>query len=178
MGSQAHQHDGHMHAPKAGRGRLLLSVALNLVVIIAVLVSDVLVLFFDLPLADLLLTVGLSMYVLFQSSRMLKQAVSTLMERSPSGFDFEEMRARIRMIPGVQDLRHVHVWRLDESQLALEAHVLIERNNLQYLEDIKCIIKHRLSTEFTVQHSTLEFDFASRGPQVTSGGYEGAPVPS
>ena len=177
MGSQTYQHGEHLYPPQTERGRLILSIALNLAIIIAVLVSDVLVLFFDLPLVNLLLSIGLSIYVLVQSFRVLRQAVSALMKRAPSGFDLEEMRARIQMIPGVQDMHHVHVWRLDGSQLALKAHILIERNNLQYLEDIKCIIKHRLSTEFTVQHSTLEFDFASRDPQVTSG-YEGAPVPS
>ena len=59
----------------------------------------------------------------------------------------------------VIDMHHLHVWQLDDEHAALEAHITIEKGDLEQMEEIKEAIKRLLDERFHIAHSTLEFEF-------------------
>ena len=83
------------------------------------------------------------------------------MEGTPVDFDFGELVDNVLQIEGISSMHHVHVWELDEQHRALEAHVVLKKGSPEELESIKRQIKHTLSDEFHIQHSTLEFEYAN-----------------
>jgi len=56
-------------------------------------------------------------------------------------------------------IHHLHVWQLDEHNTALEAHVVIDKRDLEQMEEIKRAVKALLAERFAIAHSTLEFEF-------------------
>ena len=59
---------------------------------------------------------------------------------------------------GLDDIHHFLVWSLDEETIALDAHVVANIETFDEMESIKNIIKKKLSDEFNIKHSTLEFE--------------------
>jgi cobalt-zinc-cadmium efflux system protein len=107
---------------------------------------------------DPLLTALIAAYILAQSVQMLRRTVAILMNSAPPDLDYDAMVAAMEAVPGASEVHHVHVWQLDERRTACEAHVVVERPDLQAMERIKRDIKARLQDEFGVGHATLEVE--------------------
>jgi len=89
----------------------------------------------------------------------LKKTINILMEGSPTHLDPKEIANRVSKLDGVENMHHVHIWNLDESNYLFEAHVLIKKCDLESIEKIKKDIKQELETQYHIHHSTLEFEF-------------------
>lgn len=126
---------------------------------VGVLAAGALVLRYGWLWIDPLLTGILSIYILAQSARMLRRTVRILMDSAPPDFPFDEMVREMESVEGVLEVHHVHVWQLDEERTAVEAHVVIQRRDLEAMEEIKRTLKTRLRHAYTVGHTTLEFEF-------------------
>ena len=80
------------------------------------------------------------------------------MEGSPDNIVSDDVKKLIKEINGIQDIHHIHVWHLDESRIAMEAHIVVTANKLSEVEFIKDKIKILLKNNFNITHSTLEFE--------------------
>ncbi|MCB9784532.1 MAG: cation transporter [Candidatus Omnitrophica bacterium] len=129
-----------------------------------VILAGTLIVLYDFYLADLIVTLVISGYILWQGFSMISQSIRILMESAPEDLDLETLTRSISEIADVQGIHHVHVWALDESHRALEAHIVIDETDLESLEEIKKRIKDFLMREHNIHHSTLEFEpTADRG---------------
>ena len=127
---------------------------------VAVLLGAGAIIWLDWTWVDPVLTLVIAGYVLWQVVTMLPQAARVLMEGAPEGLDFETLVERVQTLDGVEGLHHVHLWQLDESHRAIEAHVVIRRERAEDLEAIKRRVKRLLAEEFHIEHSTLELEYA------------------
>ncbi|HET6568743.1 MAG TPA: cation diffusion facilitator family transporter [Rhodothermales bacterium] len=126
---------------------------------VGVVLGSVLITYFDVYVLDPILTIAISVYILYHSYEMLRQTIDILMESTPPGFDLRQLVADVEEIGPVQNVHHVHVWQLDEEHLALEAHVVVEDEQAGRMEEIKRVIKDLLLAQYGIAHSTLEFEF-------------------
>ena len=105
----------------------------------------------------------ISIYILAHAGIEIPKAIHILMQGVPQETDVTEVTTGLQQVDGVRNVHHVHIWHIDEHRLSLEAHVVIDRADMDQLEDIKGAIKARLSTDFGIGHSTLEFEFPDKG---------------
>ncbi|QDT66631.1 cation diffusion facilitator family transporter [Calycomorphotria hydatis] len=105
------------------------------------------------------LTLLIAGYVLWQAFKMMPHATRILMEGTPPDIDLDNLINSVEQIEQVGSIHHVHVWELDEQHRALEAHVVVMTDSMSTIENIKTTIKRRLSDDFEIQHSTLEFEY-------------------
>ena len=75
------------------------------------------------------------------------------MQAKPEEPDLESLTSEMKNVEGVCDVHHLNVWRLDESPVMLGCHIVIEKEDLKYMEEIKSSLKKLL------HDSTLEFEF-------------------
>lgn len=125
---------------------------------LAVIVAGSLIILYQWFWVDTLLTLLLSLFILYQGLAMLPKTIHLLMEGAPENIDFDAVKKSLLSLEGVDDIHHVHVWSLDEETIALEAHVVANIDTFDEMESIKNIIKKKLSDEFNIKHSTLEFE--------------------
>ena len=125
---------------------------------LAVIVAGSLIILYQWFWVDTLLTLLLSLFILYQGLAMLPKTIHLLMEGAPENIDFDAVKKSLLSLEGVDDIHHVHVWSLDEETIALEAHVVANIETFDEMESIKNIIKKKLSDEFNIKHSTLEFE--------------------
>lgn len=126
---------------------------------VGVIVAGWLILEYQLYILDTILTLAIAAYILVQSYHMLKETINILMESTPQDIDIDEVTSAMAGVSDVLDIHHVHVWRLDEDNILLESHVVIDENHLGDMERIKSNLKDVLETNFDIHHSTLEFEF-------------------
>ncbi len=125
---------------------------------VGVIFVGIAVILWDFVLADVIITIAIAAYVLWQSIGMLRQSIGILMNSAPLNLDLDEIVAALMKVTGVCDVHHLHLWQLDEHQTSLEAHVVIEHPDAGEMESIKHALKQILHDRFEIEHSTLEFE--------------------
>ncbi len=126
---------------------------------VAVLLGGLAIIYFDVYWIDPALTLVIAGYVLYQALTMLPKAARILMGAAPLGLDFDEVVRAIEGHDRVEEIHHVHIWQLDESHRALEAHIVIDHSAADRMRAIKHDLKRLLEDRFEIGHSTLEFEF-------------------
>lgn len=126
---------------------------------IGVIITGWLIIQYELYIIDTILTLVIAGYILWQSYFMLRQTINILMESTPTEIDIENIRQIMETVDDVRGIHHIHVWRLDEQNILLESHVVIDEQKLERMETIKSTLKELLRSNFNIYHSTLEFEF-------------------
>ncbi|MHB9014421.1 MAG: cation transporter dimerization domain-containing protein [Ignavibacteriaceae bacterium] len=89
---------------------------------------------------------------------IVKAALDIIMMSSPAEIDVQYLSELVGLIPGVKNIHHVHLWKLNDTDTHFEAHV--ETDNI-LIGDTKVIqdrIKELLHDKFEINHTTLQFE--------------------
>jgi len=123
---------------------------------VGVIIAGSLIIMYEWYWSDTVLTLLIAAYVLYQAATLLPETIHILMEGTPKNIDIEDVIKEMTIIDGVINVHHLHIWRLDEHKNALEAHVQIK--NFNTYNEIKSQLKYLLKDNFSIVHSTLEFE--------------------
>lgn len=122
---------------------------------IAVIVAGTLILLYDWRLVDPLVTLAIAGYILWHVSREIGPVIRVLMMGSPDSPALTDVMAMIEAEAGVVGLHHVHLWRMQEHELALEAHVVFSDAAPDALRQR---LKAQLADQFGIVHTMLELE--------------------
>ena len=125
---------------------------------IAVIVAGTVIILFDWPLIDPLVTLLIAGYILWQSGYEIVGVIKMLMLASPPQLDADAVMQAVSTVPGVAGTHHAHLWQLDEQRIALDAHVVILPGQWAQADAIKATIKRELHTRFAIGLTTLELE--------------------
>lgn len=103
---------------------------------------------------DPLASVAIGLLVIYASWSLLRESVAVLMESAPGSIDVDEVRVCLMRVPGVQEVRDLHVWTITSGLVALSAHITAERPSSRVLHDLR----HELEDRFGIRHTTIQFD--------------------
>lgn len=123
---------------------------------VAVIIGGTLILLYDWRLVDPLITLLIAGYILWHAGREVGPVVRILMLGAPEDTALDEVITALRATDGIADLHHLHLWRMQEHETALEAHVVITEGTDP--QEIKDRIKAQLFERFAIRHSTLEVE--------------------
>jgi cobalt-zinc-cadmium efflux system protein len=98
------------------------------------------------------------------SVRIIMRSVSIMLEASPRSIDMSVLVRRIYTIPGVQDVHHLHIWSLTPEILALSCHIAIDDVRVSEASVILTRLNEMLANEFSIGHSTVQFETAGYDP--------------
>ena len=129
---------------------------------VGVIVAGTLILLYQLYIADLVMTVLIAAYVLYQGVSLLPKTIKLLMGAVPDDVEYDAIVQALREMPGVENLHHVHIWSLDEHARALEAHLVPASTSLEAFEAVKKDTRAMLQSRFSIDHATLEACLADR----------------
>jgi len=126
---------------------------------VAVLVISIVMMFVDIPALDPILSMGLSVFVLYNVVKMLVKTISLFLQAVPAEVDLDEIERRIKRLNNVVDVHHTHVWSLDGEENVLTTHiVLAEGSKSTEIRSIKNSIRE-IAREFHCEHTTVEFEY-------------------
>ncbi len=138
---------------------------------IGVLVVGIILLFRDLPFLDPALSVVISLWVLYNAIRGLRQAAGLFLQAVPEGIDLEGIESRLAQIEGVLSVHSTHIWSMDGVRHVLSTHLVVpEDADVEELFQIKCAAREAIEDP-AIEHTTVEIEFVGevcglRGPAV------------
>ena len=125
---------------------------------LAVLVVSVVMLFVDVPVLDPILSVGVSLFVLYNVVRNLWLTFNVMLQGVPREVDYEHIRRCLQQIDGVCDVHDLHVWSLDSEYNVSSMHIVVpDSADWNDLQRIKQAAKRLLADEH-IAHTTVEFE--------------------
>jgi cobalt-zinc-cadmium efflux system protein len=123
----------------------------------AVLVSSIFMIFFNLPFLDPLVSLGISVFILFNVFKNLRSVVKILLLEVPQHLRLLELEEKIRTLKGVKAVEDLHTWTLDGENHVITLQVIITgKESLTTLGKMKKQIRSLIAAE-GIYHSTIEF---------------------
>ncbi|MDO4717152.1 MAG: cation diffusion facilitator family transporter [Propionibacteriaceae bacterium] len=116
--------------------------------------------------ADPIMGVALGLFILPRTWRLLRQALSILIEAAPDHVDVVAAEADILAVSGVEGVHDLHVWTITSGQDAATAHVTLaaEADSMEVLAQIRAVLSERHNIDHvTVQCEPAGFEAAERG---------------
>ncbi|MBH0067446.1 MULTISPECIES: cation diffusion facilitator family transporter [Pseudoalteromonas] len=126
---------------------------------VAVLIVSVVLLFVELPILDPLLSIGFTLFILFNVFRNLKSTLVLFLQAAPEEETQENIKRSLTELPEISGIHHMHFWSLDGESHVLTAHLELT-HNLEVDDIIK--LKQRIAKELSthqLSHTTIEFEF-------------------
>lgn len=132
---------------------------------VAVLIGSVLMQFFDLPFLDPLLSILISLWILWNVVKNLRKSLLVLLQGIPEEVDMQEIHRKLEAFPEVMEVHDCHIWSMDGDYNVLTIHLkLIEDYSLSKQAELKSKFREVLAHE-SIDHITMEFD----GPEEECG---------
>ncbi len=147
----------HSHASLNIRGAYLhiLGDALSSV---GVVIGGGIILYTGWYLIDPLLSLLISLVIVYGAWALVKESVSILLESVPAHINIETLSAEIQKIRGVREAYHIHVWTITSGVYAMSGHVLIEDQLVSGSKDVLDRIRALLADKFKIEHSTIQLE--------------------
>jgi len=128
---------------------------------VGVVLGGVAIILWHVTWVDPLVTVLVALWVLKEAFAVIREAGGILMERAPQGLELAQLDADIRALPHVQDLHHVHVWQLCDTETMFEGHVNVDDISVRDTGPMRDQIQELLHEKYGITHATLQFEYES-----------------
>jgi cobalt-zinc-cadmium efflux system protein len=125
---------------------------------IAVLIGSIIMMYFDAPFVDPLLSILISVFVLFNVYKNLRKSLLVILQGTPEDVNIEEISAQLKEIPSVTDVHDCHVWSLDGEYNILTVHLALDQD---YCLKDQSLIKEEVKASLKdqpINHVTIEFE--------------------
>jgi len=110
---------------------------------------------------DPLLSVAISLLVVWTAWDIIRESLNILLEGLPRGLDLNEVAKAIHGVGGVLDVHDLHIWSLGSTSSALSCHILIDDMPPSQSDRILHDLNHVLGDRFHVHHTTVQFEHVS-----------------
>ena len=125
---------------------------------IAVILGALFIMFFQIYWIDPVLTILISLYILKETYKIVKESIDILMMSNPEEIDLHEIKDIVEKIPGVHNIHHIHLWKMNDVDKHFEAHIEVEDMVISKTTDIQKTIERELQTRYSINHITLQFE--------------------
>ena len=125
---------------------------------LAVIIGAVFIIMFNITWIDPALTIMISLWILKETYEIVKESVDVIMMSTPPDIDINEMQRVIEAVPGVKNIHHVHLWKMNDSDIHFEAHIDVDDVPVSRTAEIRGAIERCLHDTYDINHTTLQFE--------------------
>ena len=127
---------------------------------VAVFIVSIVLMFKPWAILDPILSIGFTLFILFNVIRNLKQTLMLFLQATPDKAQLERIRDDLLSNEHVSDLHHFHIWSLDGERNVMTVHlVLVGDVSTEHIQTLKNDVQGSLK-KYNFEHTTVEFEFA------------------
>ena len=127
---------------------------------VAVIIGGFAIWKFNIFWLDPVITILVGIYIIYHTWGVIKETINILMQATPDDIDIYKLKKEVESLNEVDNIHHLHIWKLDDKHVHLEAHVNIKDNvNMIELMHIKSEIEELLHHKFNINHITLQLEY-------------------
>ena len=116
-----------------------------------VLVGAIIMRFTDIAIIDPILSLGVSVFIIINAIKNLKDILRLLLAKTPENVNISEIKAHLEALDGVLDIHHIHIWSLDGQNNFSTLHIVTDSEP----HVIKEVVRRELFTH-GIGHVTIE----------------------
>lgn len=122
---------------------------------VAVLVASTMMLFVEIPLLDSILSVCISLYILYNVVHNLIVAFRIVLEGVPASINYDALKAEASTLSGIANIDVLRVWSMDNEHHAAEAILATTLTTWNEVETLKGSLRQLLS-RYGIKQSVIE----------------------
>lgn len=123
---------------------------------VAVFIAAIVMQFVDVPVLDPILSILITLYILFNVFKRLKETLHIFLQGAPEGVNICEIEEKLNDIENVASMHHTHVWSLDGQHHVFSTHLkLKEIKDFNEIMEVKAKTKEILD-QYDFDHYTIE----------------------
>ncbi len=124
----------------------------------AVLIGSLLMLIWHLPVIDPVLSLMISLFILWNVFKNLRKVMFVFLQSVPPGFDVAAFERKMANIPGVVGAHHTHIWTHDGESHVFSTHLVMGSQSTR--DEIVAVKRrlHELLREQHFEHVTVEVE--------------------
>lgn len=127
---------------------------------VAILLGSIIMYFFDLPIIDPIMSVGIACFVLFNVYKSIKQSLHIFLQGIPKEIDITEISKELLQLNEIVDVHDLHAWSVDGIYNISTVHIVLNKAySMENLAEIKQKVRDKLLLK-SIQHVTIEFETA------------------
>mgnify|MGYP000846050729 CR=1 FL=1 len=136
----------------------------------AVLTGSIIMMFADVPYIDPVMSLLITIWVLYNVYRNLRETMRIMLQEVPEQIDIEEIERKIKAADGVKSVHDLHIWSLDGENHIVTFHVVTEESVMPAdICNIKENIREILYNE-GISHVTIETETNEESINCIKGG--------
>lgn len=137
---------------------------------VAAISAGILIILFNWTWADALMSVLISLIIIYGAWKLIKDSVNVLLEGTPSHINLRAVEEVIRKTENVKDVHDLHIWTITSGIYALSVHVVHEKGAPQ--QEILSLVRSRIHREFGIGHLTIQMETEGSEDSVCSCAFE------
>ncbi len=128
------------------------------------MVSGLVIYFGGVQNIDSIIGIYIALLLLFNTFKLLKEAVAILFESTPAEVDYDAIVEAIKSQKLIIKVDDIHIWTIKSGYNALSCHIVIDEVNISKSRFVVDKLKKLLAEEYNIQHSTIEVEFKDCSP--------------
>lgn len=128
---------------------------------VAILIASIVLLFKNIPIIDPILSAFITLYVLYNVIKNLKEILRVFLQGVPKNFSIPKIEQKILESTDAISIYHTHLWSLEGEKNLLATHIIVSDGTSQAdIIGLKEKIRSLMLDE-GIDHVTIEIDYAS-----------------
>ncbi|WP_298364895.1 cation diffusion facilitator family transporter [uncultured Lutibacter sp.] len=124
---------------------------------VAVLIGGLLMKYYQIYWVDAILTLVISVYLIYMSWSILIDSTKVLMLFAPKHINIDEVVCEVLKVEEIKNIHHVHIWQLNDHDCHFEAHLQFNKDIKLSQFDLVCEkVEKILLEKFHINHSNLQ----------------------
>jgi cobalt-zinc-cadmium efflux system protein len=127
---------------------------------VAVLIVSIIMQFWDVPILDPILSIGIAIFILFNVFKNGKQSIKIILQIVPEGISVDKIKLKLLENKDIKSMHDLHIWSMDGEYNIFTAHLVVHDNTIssEKRAQIKSEIRQLLHDDFHLEHITLEIE--------------------
>lgn len=127
---------------------------------VAVLIVSIILKFKDIQYLDPLLSIFITLYILWNVGSRLKESVFLFLQGTPLDINQEEIETKLLALDKVASIHHLHIWSLDGEKHVFTVHICLKdivtnKDIIEVKQTIKLVLE-----DYHFKHITIETELA------------------
>lgn len=133
---------------------------------VGVILGALLIMFFDIRVADPVLSIMIGVIILVGAWKLVTQSTSILLESVPSHIRLRDLQRSLESVDGIVDVHDLHAWTLSSGLHSLSAHLVVKDRLVSDCSGLVARCEDMLRSQYGISHTTFQLECESCGENV------------
>lgn len=123
---------------------------------VAVLIASIVMLFFDIPIIDPILSLAIAAYILFNAYKGIKESFSIILQGVPHPISIAELEKQLLTLESIKEIHDLHIWSMDGEYHVITLHLVVANDStIEQVADVRAQARQFLEDQ-NIEHVTIE----------------------